>query len=478
MRILLIALLAVAALPAAADAATLSRTGGTLRYKAAKGERISVQLTESSAGVFLARSAKNVRQRLVPGAGCRRGGAREVRCAGHGVTRVEISLKRARTSTFRLEDVHVDVAAVGSPGANTMIFTRTPDFTYDGGPKKDDVVVRDSPGGHSTIRLGAGADFFDGQPSALGAPDSTATFTVHGGRGRDSLMGGPAADFLDGGTGNDTLDGVGGADTLTGGPGTDTVGFTSFSLIPNHDDGPISVTLDGQRNDGTAGQNALVGSDVENAAIGFTTQPGSDDVLVGNGGPNVLIGPGTVRGLGGNDILVTNNYYPDNHTTLDGGDGDDRIDALARNDGSGSPASTPASVVCGAGSDVVFTDTAVPADCERANVGMHVRGARSIGRKGVVRARIGCNDPHGCVLARLTLKLHGHQAGVRTARIKIPFGASRIASAQLEPRVWRRHRHDRSLRVEITPFPQPTAIPSPAVSTGSYPRALTLRIIH
>ena len=45
-----------------------------------------------------------------------------------------------------------------------MIFTRTPDFTYDGGPKKDDVVARDSPGGHSTIRLGAGADFFDGQP--------------------------------------------------------------------------------------------------------------------------------------------------------------------------------------------------------------------------------------------------------------------------------------------------------------------------
>ena len=477
MRILLIALLAVAALPAAADAATLSRTGGTLRYKAAKGERISVQLTESSAGVFLARSAKNVRQRLVPGAGCRRGGAREVRCAGQGVTRVEISLKRARTSTFRLEDVHVAVAAVGSPGANTMIFTRTPDFTYDGGPKKDDVVARDSPGGHSTIRLGAGADFFDGQPPALGAPDSTATFTVDGGAGRDALNGGPAADSLEGGPGADSLFGGGGADTLTGGPGIDTVDFTSFSLIPNHDDGPISVTLDGQRNDGTAGQNALVGSDIENAGIGDTSSSPTDDVLVGNDGPNVLMGPGTVRGLGGNDTLITNNIQGAG-TTLDGGDGDDRIDALSYDSASGSSATTAASVACGAGSDVVFTNTAVPADCERANVGMHVRGARSIGRKGVVRARIDCNDPHGCVLAWLTLKLHGHQAGVRTARIKIPFGASRIASAQLEPRVWRRHRHDRSLRVEITPFPQPTAIPSPAVSTGSYPRALTLRIIH
>jgi hypothetical protein len=31
-----------------------------------------------------------------------------------------------------------------------------------------------------------------------------------------------------------------------------------LTFDPNHDDGPISVTLDGQRNDGTAGQNALL----------------------------------------------------------------------------------------------------------------------------------------------------------------------------------------------------------------------------
>jgi hypothetical protein len=30
--------------------------------------------------------------------------------------------------------------------------------------------------------------------------------------------------------------------------------------------------------------------------------------------------------------------------------------------------------------------------------------------------------------------------------------------------------------VTITPFPPLTSIPSPAVTTGSYPRALTLRI--
>ena len=283
-------------------------------------------------------------------------------------------------------------------------------------------------------------------------------------------MGGAGADSLDGGSGNDTLVSVGGADTLTGGAGRDTV---SFSPDPNHDDGPISVTLDGQRNDGTPGQNALVGADIENATVGDTSSP-TDDVLVGNDGPNVLVGPGTVRGLGGNDVLITNNIQGAG-TTLDGGDGDDRIDALSYDTASGSNATTAATVACGAGSDVVFTNAAVPADCERANVGMHVRGARSIGPKGVVRARIGCDDPDGCVLGRVTLKLHGHQAGTRTTRIAIPFGASRIARVQIEPRVWKRHRHARSLRLTITPFPPPTMIPSPAVSTGAYPRTLTVR---
>ena len=259
MRILLIALLAVAAFPAAADAATVSRTGGTLRYEAGKGERISGSLSETSSGAFLARSDKSARQRLTPGPGCKRSRPREIRCAGQGVARVQISLERARTTSFfTLQDVAVPVAGVGSAGTNTMLFSRTPDFTYDGGPKRDAVDVRDSPGGHSTIRLGAGADFFDGQPPAIGTPDSTATFTVDGGAGRDYLMG------------------------------------------------------------------------------------------------------------------------------------------------------------CGAGADIVFTNAAAPADCERVNVGMHVLGAGSIGRNGVVRARIDCTDQRGCVLRGLVLTRRGHEASIES----------------------------------------------------------------
>ena len=476
MRFLLIVLLACAALPASADAATVSRAGGALRYVAAKGERVSGSITETSGGAFLVRVAKQPHQpRPVAGAGCKRSGPRELRCAGQGVVRLEISLTRARTTSLTLEDVRVPVAARGSRHENSTLVRGTPDFTYDGGPGRDNVNV-ESPDGHFTIRLGAGLDYFAGPLDTVnGSRDSTATFAVDGGAGRDRLIGGPGVDSLDGGTGSDALEGSGGADTLAGGPGTDTVVFT-HAPIPG--DGAFSVTLDGRRNDGTAGQNAWVGADVENASILGVPQS-SDDLVIGNEGPNVLVGPGTVRGLGGNDILVSDGYAGGG-TTLDGGDGNDRIGALAWLPDGGF-AGTPAAVTCGAGSDVVFTNAAAPADCERANVGMHVLGARAIGRRGVVHARIDCNDPRGCVLGGLLVKRHGRLAGsstVRTPAILIPFGKSRRARVRITPRVWKRHRRARSLRVEVTPVPQPTRIPSPAVSTDSYPRALTLRIIH
>ena len=66
-----------------------------------------------------------------------------------------------------MRDIRVTVGAVGSAGRTSVFVERTPDFTYDGGPDRDDVAVRGGPGGHATIRLGAGADFFSGQPEVM-----------------------------------------------------------------------------------------------------------------------------------------------------------------------------------------------------------------------------------------------------------------------------------------------------------------------
>jgi Ca2+-binding RTX toxin-like protein len=465
MRLLLVALLACAAVPAAADAATVSRTGDTLRYSAGKGERIAVDVSESSDGAFLIRRRAAFRQRRFPDAGCKRSSdPRQLRCAGQGIARVAISLERARRARVGVFDVRVAVAVRGSAGRNDAQVERTPDFTYDGGPGRDALNI-DNPQGHATIRLGAGADFFAG--------GSTGTFAVDGGPGRDALTGGFGADSLAGGSGSDTLEGGGGADTLSGGTGADTVvfGHDTVGAGPAAD-GPISVTLDGVRNDGTPGQDAEVGADVENATLRFASRS-SDDLLVGNAGPNVLVGPGTVRGLEGDDILVSNGDQPG--VRLDGGDGNDRIGALPTLY-NGSLGDTPATVVCGAGDDVLFTNAAAPADCEHVNVGMHVLGARPIGPRGVVPVRIDCTDPRGCVLASLTLKLHNHRIGMRSSEVVIPSGQSRTVRVRIKAKVWQRHRHDRSLRLAITPTAPATLIPSPAVSTGAYSRTLTVRV--
>jgi hypothetical protein len=118
---------------------------------------------------------------------------------------------------------------------------------------------------------------------------------LSGGDGNDTLAGGPA----DG----DFLRGDGGADTMTGKGGRDTVDYSDRTA-------PVTVSLDGAANDGEAGENDLVGDDVEvvNGGAAADTLTGSprDDFLFGNGGDDVL------NGGAGTDVMV-------------GGDGTDRV---------------------------------------------------------------------------------------------------------------------------------------------------------
>ena len=90
MRFFLVVLVACAALPAGAEAAVVSRTGGTLHYEAAKGERIVATLGETSGGAFVVRRANSPHQRLRPGAGGKRPPPRAVRCAGQSDARVHL----------------------------------------------------------------------------------------------------------------------------------------------------------------------------------------------------------------------------------------------------------------------------------------------------------------------------------------------------------------------------------------------------
>lgn len=94
-RALVTALLAAAALPAAAQAASIGVSDGVLRYTADRGERNEAGVRQNADGDFEVyenalyfRPAAKVRV----GPGCRTGGEFGFVCAGDGVTAVSVSL--------------------------------------------------------------------------------------------------------------------------------------------------------------------------------------------------------------------------------------------------------------------------------------------------------------------------------------------------------------------------------------------------
>ncbi|WP_426957986.1 calcium-binding protein [Muricoccus radiodurans] len=191
----------------------------------------------------------------------------------------------------------------------------------------DDVLLGDAGGnilnagaGDDFLRGGAGADTLDG-----GAGPDTADYAtsvsgvfvdlrfgvgyagdaagdvlanierVVGSALNDTLLGDGADNLLLGGDGADLLRGGGGADLLIGGAGFDTVDYLTS-------DAGVTAFLGGA----AAGAGADAAGDVLLEVEGLTGSA-FDDVLVGDGGANILIGGAGndyVLGRGGSDLLV------------------------------------------------------------------------------------------------------------------------------------------------------------------------------
>jgi Ca2+-binding RTX toxin-like protein len=195
-----------------------------------------------------------------------------------------------------------------------------------GGPG-DDRLLGD--GGADTMRGEDGADTLEGGPDGD---------DVDGGAGNDRLTGGAGNDVVRGGDGDDELDfrplyALDGADTYEGGAGFDKVGYFGRTAS-------VAVSLDGQANDGQAGEADNVAADVDEVDGGDAA-----DVLVGSDGPNRLAGRGgddQVLGGGGDDVL----YGDTGNDGLDGGDGADTLDGGCHDD----------TIVGGAGVDSLNAD--------------------------------------------------------------------------------------------------------------------------
>ena len=172
---------------------------------------------------------------------------------------------------------------------------------------------------------GDGADDLDARPgSGLTAFSGD---SLDGGGGNDTIRGGDAAEGLAGGEGTDTLDGGGNTDKVNGGAGADNLagGGGSDSVSYRGTAARVEVRLDGQQNDGTAGENDNLAGDIESIVGGS-----GDDLLVGDGGANALRGgPGAdeLHGVGGDDDLGGAQDYDgkegEGNDRLYGGDGND-----------------------------------------------------------------------------------------------------------------------------------------------------------
>ncbi len=110
--------------------------------------------------------------------------------------------------------------------------------------------------------------------------------SIWGGGGNDNVKGGAGDDQLFGEGGNDTLDGQAGADLMDGGAGSDLIDYSQRT-------NGVTVTLDGQANDGEPGEN--------------------DNVITANGDNDI------VRGGSGNDTFMGSAWAD----RFQGGPGDD-----------------------------------------------------------------------------------------------------------------------------------------------------------
>jgi Ca2+-binding RTX toxin-like protein len=172
-----------------------------------------------------------------------------------------------------------NVADDGSTGENDNI--RTDVENVDGGPGPDTITgsnednVLQGRDGDDTI-VGAGGD------------DTLRGDIGFGSFGDDDLNGGGGDDLLFGG--------LGGNDDFRGSAGFDTVSYSELSTGTGTD-----VTINDIANDGPAGENDNVRTDVESVFGGS----GVDDIT-GSPGPDVLLGfagTDTLDGAGGDDLL-------------------------------------------------------------------------------------------------------------------------------------------------------------------------------
>jgi hypothetical protein len=289
-----VAAAATIAVPAAAQAATLTNSGGTLTYTAAAGTRSVVQFSSISSTTVRVSPFSGDNDAIVM-SGC---------------------------TPVATTPVSYDCANVASVAA-------------DAGDGNDQLYAF-SLGVPASLAGGDGGDSLTG---------GNAADTVSGGAGNDDLDGADGTDALSGGAGDDSLFIGSGADVLSGGTGFDEAYVSYFGQESSGATSalPVSASLDGIANDGVAGQGANVGTDVETLSGSSYFEPLVGDEQYGGATVTGSAGPNDVRGGEGADAI-------------DGGAGNDRLFGYGGNDTLNARDGFADSVSCGDGADTAVVD--------------------------------------------------------------------------------------------------------------------------
>lgn len=203
---------------------------------------------------------------------------------------------------------------------NDTVQTGEGSFVVQGNAGDDSITI--GPGGHNTIYGGQGDDFVT---IASGGGFAPALNFVQGNMGNDNIVGGPGDDILLGGKGDDTITGNNGVDIIDGNLGNDNL-IGDGQLLGEDGNDTISNLVGGAATIlGGAGDD-LIFSSILNGVSGSPTVIHGDD-----GNDNIGVwGPShdEVFGDAGADTITDSAGGND---SIDGGDGNDRLVAVAAN---------------------------------------------------------------------------------------------------------------------------------------------------
>ena len=185
----------------------------------------------------------------------------------------------------------------GTSNSETLVGTAKTDVIC--GLGGNDTI--DGLGGNDTIDGGVGNDDLSGGEGNDAIDGGVGNDFLNGQNGNDALTGDSGNDSLNGGAGDDSLQGEAGADVFIGGIGTDAAKYSEKTT-------GLTLDIDNEADDGVAGENDNINTDVENITGGA-----GNDTITGNSVANTILG-----GLG-ND-------------SLDGGLGNDSLDGGLGND--------------------------------------------------------------------------------------------------------------------------------------------------